>query len=136
MWWSNGLCIQHLEADDLKPNSGSEADGNEEADPAKTEKKGKFMVTTISNGNGNGNAKKPKFTVTTVNDDGNAASSNNLEPTSPLANTKKPKSRFQVTQVDDWELTVSIECAIDGPLGEDEGNDPIWLHGEPPDGCD
>ena len=59
------------------------------------------MVTTISNGNGNGNAKKPKFTVTTVNDDGNAASSNNLEPTSPLANTKKPKSRFQVTQVDD-----------------------------------
>lgn len=89
----------HLEPDDLKPNSGSEADGNEE-DPAKTEKKGKFMVTTISNDKDS--AKKPKFTVTTVSDNnGNAVSGNNLEPTSPLATTKKPKSRFQVTQVDD-----------------------------------
>merc|ERR1712154_287368 len=78
-----------LEADDLKPD-----DNNEE--PEKTEKKGKFMVTTISNEEEkSGKKTKAKFTVTEVDDE------ENNQQAAPQIQEKKSKSRFQVTQVDD-----------------------------------
>jgi len=83
----------HLEADEIKPHSGSEA---EIEDSTTTEKKGKFTVTVVKEQQ----QKKPKFTVTTESDD-SIDKDSNAASTSPLEAAKKPKSRFQVTQGDD-----------------------------------
>merc|ERR1711972_817635 len=89
-----------LEDEALKRNGGNEevSGTEEEADDAtKTQKKGKFTVTTVSN-----NGKKGKFTVTTVNDEMTATSNdNNSNEQAVKDSQKKTKSRFQVTQVDD-----------------------------------
>jgi len=98
----------HLEADDLDPN-GDDLDPNDQ-EQAKTEKKGKFTVTTVSNGmNGNngdinGNSSstggKKKFTVTTVDDDGSKGAQD-VSSNNPQTKPKKSNSRFHVSQADD-----------------------------------
>jgi len=81
---------------------GDDLDPNDQEQP-KTEKKGKFMVTTISNGN-NGNSSndggKKKFMVTTVQDDAPSQAVDNSND-HPKPQPKKSSSRFHVSQADD-----------------------------------
>merc|ERR1712241_1245255 len=97
----------HLDADDLNSqgdDGGLDPNDQDNEDQAKTEKKGKFMVTTISKGN-NGNSSsdqaKKKFTVTTVQDDKAATSVANTSDQPPSQQQKKSNSRFHVSQADD-----------------------------------
>merc|ERR1719361_1559239 len=81
-----------LEADDLKPSTDdTQISSSEAATDKKTEKKGKFMVTTISNEDEqqsqNAKKSKAKFTVTTVDDDDEEEENNNSQK-------PKSKSRF------------------------------------------